>query len=203
MHLLFVCTGNICRSPLAEGLTRAYARAERDAVGDGLTATSAGTAALVGHPIQSSAGLVLTGLGGNANGFRAHQLAVEDILAADLVLTMTRKHRAAVLVLAPRMMSRTFTLREAASLMAAVDVSALSDDPDLDVRGRQLVTALGQLRAARVAQRNGLRDDIPDPIGKDVDVFQRVGDAISAALLPLLGAIARKGPEPGSSRGSG
>ena len=193
MHILFVCTGNICRSPLAEALTLAYARAERATFGDALTASSAGTAALVGRPIQSSAGLVLTGLGGNPNGFRARQLAAEHIEVADLVLTMTRRHRAAVLELSPRMMSRTFTLREAASLLAVMDTTTLSDDPDLTVRGRRLVATLAQLRAARVVNRNGLRDDIPDPIGRDVEIFQRVGDAISEALLPLLGALSKPG----------
>lgn len=193
MHLLFVCTGNICRSPLAEGLTLAYARAEKAALGDALTASSAGTAALVGRPIQSSAGLVLTGLGGNPEGFRARQLTVEDIRIADVVLTMTRRHRAAVLELAPRMMSRTFTLREAASLLAGVDAAGLPDEPDLTLRGRQLVAALGQLRAARVVNRSGLRDDIADPIGKNVETFQQIGDAIAEALLPLLGALAGTG----------
>jgi hypothetical protein len=64
------------------------------------------------------------------------------------------------------MMSRTFTLREAASLLAVMDTTTLSDDPDLTVRGRRLVATLAQLRAARVVNRNGLRDDIPDPIGQ-------------------------------------
>lgn len=191
MHVLFVCTGNICRSPLAEALTNAYARSEGGAFAESLTAASAGTAALVGRPIQSSAGLVLTGLGGDPDGFRARQLSVEDIVVSDLVLTMTRRQRAAVLELAPRMMSRTFTLREAASLLPAVDVAGLSDDPDLSVRGRRIVAALARLRGTRGANRSGLRDDIPDPIGKDMEVFQRVGDAISAALLPLLSAFAR------------
>jgi len=192
VHLLFVCTGNICRSPLAEGLALAYARAENEALGAALTASSAGTAALVGHPIQSSAGLVLRGLGGDADGFRARQLVAEQIQTADLVLTMTRRHRAAVLELAPRMMSRTFTLREAASLLAAMDSTWLTNVPDVTVRGRQLVAALAQLRAARVVNRNALRDDIADPIGKNLDTFQRVGDAISTALLPLLDALAGK-----------
>lgn len=192
MHLLFVCTGNICRSPLAEGLTLAYARAEPAALGAALTASSAGTAALVGHPIQPSAGLVLRGLGGDADGFRARKLAVEDIQVADLVLTMTRRHRAAVLELAPRMMARTFTLREAANLLAAMDYPGLIDEPDVTIRGRQLVAALAQLRASRVVNRNALRDDIADPIGKNIDTFQRVGDAISAALLPLLDTLAGK-----------
>ena len=203
MHLLFVCTGNICRSPLAERLTRAYAEAEGAALGGLLTASSAGTHAVVGHSMEPSAGLVLRGLGGSAAGFEAHQLTAEDIEAADLVLTMTRKHRGKVLQLAPRAMARTFTLREAAALLksgdgadgaAGVDFSA---DPDFDSRAKHLSTTLTQRRGARVGQRDRQRDDIPDPIGGSLDKFQRVGDAIAASLIPILGALAGDPVKPG------
>ncbi|MDQ3735311.1 MAG: protein tyrosine phosphatase [Actinomycetota bacterium] len=193
MHLLFVCTGNICRSPTAERLTLAYSEAERDALGGVLTARSAGTSAVVGRPMESSASLVLKGLGGTPDGFIARQLAEEDVHAADLVFTMTRSHRAAVLQMAPRMMSRTFTLREAAALLRAADGTLLAHEPDLDSRGRQLAATLTRLRAARIVQRDRQRDDITDPIGGDLEKFQRVGDAIAASLLPLLGALSANG----------
>lgn len=197
MHLLFVCTGNICRSPLAERLTLAYTEVERNALGDVMTARSAGTAAVVGRPIEPSAGLVLQGLGGSSDGFRARQLRVEHIDAADLVLTMTRKHRAAVLQMAPRRMSRTFTLREAASLLTGVDVSSLAHEPDLATRARHLASALAKLRGTRIARSDQLSDDITDPIGGDLEKFQRVGEDIANALLPLLGALARNPVMPG------
>jgi len=73
-----------------------------------------------------------------------------------------------------------------------MDSTWLTNVPDVTVRGRQLVAALAQIRAARVVNRNALRDDIADPIGKNLDTFQRVGDAISTALLPLLDALAGK-----------
>ncbi len=197
MHVLFVCTGNICRSPIAERLTVAFAETEQEALGGVMTASSAGTAAVVGHPMEPSAQLVLTGLGGSADGFTARQLVVEDIAPADLVLTMTRRHRAAVLQLAPRMMSRTFTLREAASLLPAVDTGSLASEPDLESRGRQLTGAMAQLRAGRIAQQGRQGDDILDPIGGDLQKFQRVGDAIAGTLVPLLGALAGTKVKPG------
>lgn len=182
---------------MAERLTLAYAEAERAALGEVMTAASAGTAAVVGHPMEPAAGLVLRGLGGSGDGFRARQLRVEDIDVADLVLTMTRKHRASVLQIAPRMMSRTFTLREAAALVEAVDGARLADEPDLASRGRHLTGAMAQLRAARIVQRDRQRDDIGDPIGGNLQRFQRVGDAIAEALLPVLGALAGNGVKPG------
>lgn len=197
MHLLFVCTGNICRSPLAERLTLAYAQAEREALGAVLTASSAGTNAVVGHAMERSAGLVLRGLGGTPEGFQARQLAAEDVDAADLVFTMTRQHRAAVLQLSPRMMSRTFTLREAASLLTADNGVNLGYAPDLAGRGTLLAETLTQFRAARIVDRDRQRDDIKDPIGGDLEHFQRVGDAIAKSLLPLLGALSGNGVGPG------
>lgn len=178
---------------MAERLTVAYARAASSIADGSLTASSAGTGAVIGHPIETSAALVLSGLGGKSDGFRSRQLAAEQIDPADLVLTMTRKQRAAVLQLAPRMMSRTFTLREAATLLTAVSPSRVGDDPDLTIRGRRLVAELAAVRPARVMGRSGEGDDITDPIGRELATFQKVGDAISEALLPLLRALAGQG----------
>ena len=192
-----MCTGNICRSPLAERLTLAYSEAEGDALGGVLTASSAGTRAVVGHSIEPSAGLVLRGLGGDAAGFVARQLTAEHTNTADLILTMTRSHRGKVLQLSPRVMNRVFTLREAAALLKAMDGADFADDPDLSVRARHLSTMLAQRRGGRVV-RDRVRDDIPDPIGGSLDKFQRVGDAIAASLIPILGALAGDVVKPAS-----
>lgn len=182
---------------MAERLTLAYSQAEGDALGGVLTASSAGTRAVVGHPIEPSAGLVLRGLGGDATGFVAHQLLAEDIEKADLVLTMTRKHRSVVLQLSPRFMTRTFTLREAAALLKDGEDDDFAADPDLDSRARHLRAVLTQQRGARIVHRDRQRDDIFDPIGGSLDKFQNVGDAIARALLPILGALTARGVKPG------
>ena len=67
--------------------------------------------------MEPSSSQVLSGLGGDATGFRAQQLTGEMADAADLTLTMTRRHRRAVLKVSPRSMFRTYTLREAADLL--------------------------------------------------------------------------------------
>ncbi|MDQ4038045.1 MAG: hypothetical protein M3313_06790 [Actinomycetota bacterium] len=182
---------------MAERLTRAYAAAEGAALGGVLTASSAGTRAVVGNPIEPSAGLVLRGLGGDATGFVARQLVPRDIEKADLVLTMTRKHRDKVLQLSPRVMTRTFTLREAAALLKAADDDDLAADPNLDSRARLLSAVLTQRRGAGVVHRDRQRDDIPDPIGGSLDKFQKVGDAIAGALLPVLAALTARSVRPG------
>lgn len=198
VRILFVCTGNICRSPMGERLTRAFLD---DAVGASAAAVdtmSAGTHAVVGSEMEPSSALALTGLGGMPEGFCAQQLNAGMIDSAELTLTMTRQHRRSVLKLAPRAMFRTFTLREAADLLEGVDQSALPPASRFEERGRALVHALGRQRATR---RHADRvDDVLDPIGHCASVHQDVGQQILDALVPLLRALCE---EDGASRSGG
>ena len=79
-------------------------------------------------------------------------------------------------------LSRTFTLREAAALLEAVPDDAGSAGATFPERARSLVAAL----AAERSQRQATDDDVPDPIGRPVDVHEEVGELIAASLLPLL-----------------
>ena len=183
--ILLVCTGNICRSALAERLARAYLdEALGEAVPD-IRLMSAGTRAVVGSQMHPYSSLVLAGLGAQAGDFRAQQLTEIHPLRADLTLTMTRAHRRDVLAMAPRALARTFTLREAAALLDLVPDDAVMDGSTLPERARTLVAAL----AAARSRRHSAQDDIRDPIGQPVELHEEVGEAIAEALLPLLGRI--------------
>lgn len=186
MHILFVCTGNICRSPTAERLTLAYA-ATRLPDPAQLSAESAGIRAVYGSPMHPLAELVLTGLGGDARNFEARQLDPEQVAAADVILTMTREQRRTVLNTSPRALSRTFTLREARSLIELVPRSALAPAADLTGRGRDLIAEMVRQRASRHATRR--LDDIRDPIGADPETFLKVGDQIATSLIGWLDAF--------------
>lgn len=172
LKVLFVCTGNICRSPTAERLAIAYS--VRCGIPE-FNASSAGTRAVIGHPIQPDAALVIERLGADASHFAARQLTPRIASDADLVLTMTRAHRDTLLELAPHKLHRTFTLAEAARL--ASDCNA------------QTVADLAALRPRLAAHE---RADVPDPIGQGAETYARIGSWIAELLPPVL-ELCRRG----------
>lgn len=173
MHVLFVCTGNICRSPTGERLAAAYAA---DHGVPNFTASSAGTRAVIGHPIHRDAAVVLEQLGGDASGFAARQLKSKIASSADLIIAMTSAHRDIILEAAPRQLSRTFTLTEAARLASMDAADTLAD--------------LAALRRHLTADEMA---DIPDPIGQRPEVFAAVGSRIAELLPPILELCRRSG----------
>jgi len=89
MRVVFVCWGNICRSPMAERVARSWA--ERDGVD--ATFTSAGVSSEgSGNPIDRRAAAVLTRAGYDAGGHRAHRITADEIEQADLVVAAEPMH---------------------------------------------------------------------------------------------------------------
>ncbi|TYP86227.1 protein-tyrosine phosphatase [Blastococcus xanthinilyticus] len=184
--VLVVCTGNICRSPLAERVGQAHlSRVLPDPTV--LRLDSAGTRAVVGSGMDPASARVLRVLGGDPADFRAQQLTDGIVGSADLTLTMTRYHRQNVLARAPRALSRTFTLVEAASLIDLLGPDVKLPDGDPADRARALVKRMAKARALRPSSA---ADDVVDPIGQPDEVHAAVGETIAAATRPVLGRFA-------------
>ena len=92
--ILFVCTGNICRSPMAATLLRAKVAAQGDS--DKYQIESAGTWGVNGQPASPNAQLVMQKRGLSLDGHIARTVSQDIINRADLIIVMTRSHRDAL-----------------------------------------------------------------------------------------------------------
>ena len=89
-HILVVCTGNICRSPMAEGLFADYARRR----GRSVQVKSASVLGLSGKPAHKHAVAVMEEIGLDISGHRAQPVTTELMAWADYVLGMEINHSA-------------------------------------------------------------------------------------------------------------
>ena len=110
--VLFVCTGNTCRSPMAEALCKARLAERLGCATDALEACgyvvlSAGLSAAEGMPAAAHAVEVVRARGGALDEHASRRLTVELVRHADLIVAMTRDHLEALLAHAPDVADRT------------------------------------------------------------------------------------------------
>ena len=187
-RVLHVCTGNICRSPMAEALMRAGLEERLGERAAAFEVVSAGTMGFEGSGMEPFALATLTGLGVDGSAFRARELLRDHVESADLVLAATREHRAAAVVLHPRASSRTFTVRELDRLSAQVDPAELPTG-DLVERGRALVRAVASKRGL-VPPASPRDDDVEDPYRGPEAGFRTTAALLQASLQRPLDLLA-------------
>ncbi|MEO6713188.1 MAG: hypothetical protein ABIM89_07140 [Mycobacteriales bacterium] len=185
--VIFVCTGNICRSPMAElilgkRLTHAVPAASRD-----FRVHSAGTYGLHDYPIDPRAAKAITDLGIDCDSFRARELSDSMLSAADIILTATRDHRATTVTMAPRTARRTFTIREFGRLCAGVDPAVISETRPV-ARAREIVLQAGERRGLEPASYE--EDEIVDPYHSRQSDFATSVRLIEESLQPFLRLLA-------------
>lgn len=172
--VLFVCIGNVCRSPVGERLLAARLPSDRFLVG------SAGVGAMVGYAMSKYASAELQGYGGDPKGFAARQLTPELIEDADLILTATRELRSQVLSESPGALRRTFTILEFAALAGMADASATG-------QAAEVVKWAGAHRSAAAA----VEQDVPDPFRRGPEMHAAAAAAIHGAVQEIAKGMSR------------
>lgn len=191
MRILFVCTGNTCRSPMAEGIFRKLAR-ER---GIDAEVASAGVAAVAGLPISRHAEGVLKDRGIHEQ-ITSTPLHAELIEWADLILTLTAGHKQQAITAFPEKADKIYTLKEYVEddeivLAEQAELSRLIADLELS---RALGQALDEAKEQRIREllQRMPRYDISDPFGGSRKEYDLTAQEISTALEKLIAKLERE-----------
>lgn len=180
--ILVVCTGNICRSPIAEGMLRnAIVARFGDAAPD---VSSAGTWGVEGAEATPDAVKAAVERGVVIGQHRARRLSPDRARAADLVVAMAVEHREA-LEHDLEVASRTFTLKELVRLLetlppapSGADAGSLADR----------VAAASQARREGF-QGNPLDEDVADPIGLPLQSYRAIAWELDEWVTRLVDGL--------------
>ncbi len=187
--ILVVCTGNICRSPIAEGQLRDALAAR---FGDLAPAvSSAGIMGWEGSPAQPESVQAAAERGVDISSHVARLITTALIEQADLVVGMAPEHREAVATLDPEAVDKTFTLKELVRLLEQTPQAAVATDP------HHLVE--------RAAEASGLRqggfvgnpqdDAVADPLGMPITSYRAIAWELEGWIGRLVDGLYGSVPE--------
>ncbi|MCA1020910.1 MULTISPECIES: low molecular weight protein arginine phosphatase [Halobacillus] len=197
MNILFVCTGNTCRSPMAEAILKS--KYDQDKV------RSAGIFAGKGEPLAENSSVVLGEIDLTLN-HHTSPVTVDGLEWADLVLTMTDRHKQTLAIQYPDYQDKFFTLKEYVLI-----------DEDQWKQLKELYSHFEEKRTNLLARYKNLNDEeieaklreeleddirriermegqlpdlnITDPFGGSLSVYRRTRDEISHHIEVLVNKL--------------
>ena len=178
MHVLFICTGNICRSPMGELLFRTYTQ------GTSLEVGSAGTHSLVGHVIDPSSKALMDAVGIDSSQFRSTQLTQNIANSADLILCFEPEQRHNVVIIAPTALPYTFTLTDFSNMCAYCAQHGMITGDTIQERLQSVINQSMQARPMLPPAAT-----IPDPYRKNFEAFRSAARATDDAIRNILRSI--------------
>jgi len=183
VHILFVCTGNICRSPMAEYVARSWVDESNLEV-----ETSSAGLALEGDGPTDHAIAVMRDRSIDMSPHRARRLSPELVAGADLILGMTSRHAREAIIIDFENAHRVYTLREFARL-----VERHGPRPT-EVTLESYLVSLGSHRPTARVGAAGHDDDIEDPYGRRRKRYIKAAQEIEDALAVVMRDVLEGGP---------
>jgi protein arginine phosphatase len=185
-RILFVCTGNTCRSPMAEGIMR---RLLEDQGLQQVEVRSAGVAAYNGTPMSDHAATILQEKGFTEK-LQSTALDEELLQWADLVLTMTNNHKRHTIQLYPETVDKVATLKEyvqddPGTANAIADMESFLSDLQMKQALSQPVTEEDKVRLMTLEQALP-NHDIADPFGGPLSLYRKCALEIEESLQKLV-----------------
>ncbi|RSX55523.1 protein-tyrosine-phosphatase [Bifidobacterium dolichotidis] len=178
MKVLFVCTGNICRSPMGELLFPHFFSDPN------LIVDSAGTNGLDAHPIDPSSAQLLTTDGIDSSSFRSKRLTPQLARSADLIFCFSAHQRSEIIQRNPTVARRTVVLTDFANMCNYCATHNLITGDSLEERFDSVLANASLIRPMLPHAQ-----DIADPYQREFEAFKTAHAQINEALATIAHAI--------------